>query len=67
MSMKFIMLKKFIMLINARIQVYQIRKPGLKFIKLFMLNSAEHEIYHAQEINHAQTLKMPTCWHFSIY
>ena len=28
---------------------FVVRKPGLKAIKLFMLNSTKHEIYHAHE------------------
>ena len=39
--------------------------PGLRVIKLFMLNPTEPEIYSAYNV------KMPTveinCWHFNIY
>ena len=40
----------------------QVKSPGLKVIKLFMFNSAEHEIYPAHKCKNANN-----CWHFCIH
>ena len=43
-------------------QTVQTKIRPLSYKKIFKLNSAEHEIFHAHKCQNANN-----CWHFNIY